>query len=127
MDEATANVDPETDMLIQKTIRQRFQDCTIITVAHRLHSVIDCDKILVMENGYLKEYDHPHKLLQIVDGMLTQMVKHTGKASEQVLRKVAEETYYGRRSSFQVDSVSLLSAEFAFGGGDEGAEDGKND
>jgi ATP-binding cassette subfamily C (CFTR/MRP) protein 4 len=51
MDEATANCDHLTDNLIQNTIRKKLSDSTTITVAHRLHSVMDCDKILVLEMG----------------------------------------------------------------------------
>ncbi|CAL8111094.1 unnamed protein product [Orchesella dallaii] len=109
MDEATANVDPETDMLIQKTIRSKFADCSIITVAHRLNSIIDCDRVLVLDKGILKEYDHPHILLQMPNGMFTGMVNTTGKSNSALLMRIAAETYNGRRSSFKVDTLSILS------------------
>ena len=68
MDEATASIDSETDAFIQTMIRNKFQDCTILTIAHRLHTVIDYDKILVLEAGKNMEYDTPQRLLQQQEG-----------------------------------------------------------
>merc|ERR1719410_2744693 len=63
IDEATANVDPRTDNLIQKTIRTEFKECTVITIAHRLNTIIDSDRIGVMSNGKILEIDSPKNLL----------------------------------------------------------------
>ncbi|BES95625.1 Multidrug resistance-associated protein [Nesidiocoris tenuis] len=93
MDEATANVDPKTDDLIQKTIRRKFSQCTVLTIAHRLNTVMDCDKILVMSAGSMVEFDHPHTLLQNSEGHLTAMVSQTGKATEETLRNIAASNF----------------------------------
>ncbi|KAF5273657.1 hypothetical protein FQR65_LT04657 [Abscondita terminalis] len=93
MDEATANVDHQTDALIQNTIRQNFEDCTVLTIAHRLNTVMDSDKVLVMDAGRAVEFGHPYELLQVPDGYFSKMLKETGSGMESKLRKIAEECY----------------------------------
>ena len=63
LDEATANVDIETDSLIQKSIREKFKDCTVLTIAHRLATIQDSDVILVMADGKIKRHGHPSNVL----------------------------------------------------------------
>ncbi|XP_063977971.1 probable multidrug resistance-associated protein lethal(2)03659 [Diachasmimorpha longicaudata] len=93
LDEATANVDPRTDELIQKTIRSKFAECTVLTIAHRLNTVMDSDRILLMDAGQVVEFDHPHILLQDETGYLSSMVKETGKMMQNVLTAVAKQNY----------------------------------
>nr|XP_013101686.1 unnamed protein product [Stomoxys calcitrans]XP_013101693.1 unnamed protein product [Stomoxys calcitrans]XP_013101700.1 unnamed protein product [Stomoxys calcitrans] len=93
LDEATANVDPQTDALIQRAIRIKFKHCTVLTVAHRLQTVMDSDRILVMDAGQAKEFDVPHLLLKNPNGALRQMVEATGEA--ETLKKIASKTYHG--------------------------------
>lgn len=93
LDEATANVDPQTDALIQKTIREKFKKCTVLTVAHRLHTVMDSDRILVMDAGEAREFDVPHILLQQEGGVLRDMVEATGPSESESLKRIAAETY----------------------------------
>ena len=64
LDEATANVDLETDSLIQKTIREKFKDCTMLTIAHRLATIADSDKIIVMKDGLIHEEGKPDYILK---------------------------------------------------------------
>ena len=63
MDEATASIDSETDNFIQKMIRSKFEGVTMLTIAHRLHTIVDSTKICVMDGGYVGEYDTPEVLL----------------------------------------------------------------
>ncbi|XP_061925145.1 ATP-binding cassette sub-family C member 4-like [Entelurus aequoreus] len=97
IDEATANVDPRTDSLIQQTIRDRFQECTVLTIAHRLNTIIDCDKILVLDAGKVQEYDEPYVLLQNEDGLFYQMVQQTGRVEAASLLNTATQVHMNKR------------------------------
>uniref|UniRef100_A0A668S4I0 Multidrug resistance-associated protein 4 n=1 Tax=Oreochromis aureus TaxID=47969 RepID=A0A668S4I0_OREAU len=88
IDEATANVDPRTDELIQKTIRDKFEESTVITIAHRLNTIIDSDRILVLESGTIQEFDHPYTLLQNKEGALYRMVQQMGQAESASLLEI---------------------------------------
>ena len=98
MDEATANVDQETDSIIQRTIKTRFCDCTVITVAHRLNTIIDMDKVLVMDKGRVVEFDEPHQLLQNPHGFFYAMVRQTGPDFERMLHQMAKDHYFKRHA-----------------------------
>ncbi|KAF9666513.1 hypothetical protein SADUNF_Sadunf16G0236900 [Salix dunnii] len=74
LDEATASVDTSTDNLIQQTLRQHFSDCTVITIAHRVTSVLDSDMVLLLSHGLLEEYDSPARLLENKASSFAQLV-----------------------------------------------------
>ncbi|NXK85455.1 MRP7 protein, partial [Formicarius rufipectus] len=76
IDEATASVDQKTDQLLQQTIRQRFADKTVLTIAHRLNTILDSDRVLVMQAGRVAELDSPTRLSQ-KDGSLFQRLLHS--------------------------------------------------
>lgn len=90
LDEATANVDPDTDGLIQETIREKFRNCTVMTIAHRLNTVMDSDRILVMNFGKVEEFDTPLNLLDIEGGIFSEMVKATGPNESKNLIQLAK-------------------------------------
>ena len=75
MDEATANVDLETDKLIQNVVRTAFKDFTILTIAHRIDTILDSDRIMVLDQGRLIEWDSPDKLLSREDSIFSSLVK----------------------------------------------------
>ncbi|KAH8522074.1 hypothetical protein Peur_040634 [Populus x canadensis] len=75
LDEATASIDNATDSLLQKTIRAEFADCTVITVAHRIPTVMDCTMVLAISDGKLVEYDEPLKLMNKEGSLFGQLVK----------------------------------------------------
>lgn len=86
LDEATSAVDKATDALIQRSIREEFQDSTLIVIAHRLSTIVDFDRILVMSEGKGVEYDTPKVLVETVDGVFRGMVESSGEA--EVLREI---------------------------------------
>lgn len=103
LDEATANVDIETDNFIQKKIIEKFADCTVVTIAHRLITIAHYDSVVVMDNGKMVEYDSPYALLtekigdsRITkhDGLFADMVKSTGKNMSKKIFEVAREAFY---------------------------------
>lgn len=105
LDEATANVDFETDNFIQEKIMEKFKDVTIFTIAHRLSTVAHYDKVLVMDKGQVVEFDHPYKLLvnSIGDNTITKkngvfasMVRETGTRQTAVIFQIAKFSYHAR-------------------------------
>ena len=82
LDEATAAVDLETDDLIQATIKREFSTCTIITIAHRLNTIMDSHKVVVMDDGHVREFDTPDNLLQTQDSVFLSMAREAGLAPQ---------------------------------------------
>uniref|UniRef100_A0A8B9RLN9 ABC-type glutathione-S-conjugate transporter n=1 Tax=Astyanax mexicanus TaxID=7994 RepID=A0A8B9RLN9_ASTMX len=79
LDEATAAVDLETDTLIQSTIRSQFEDCTVLTIAHRLNTIMDYTKVIVMDKGHIAEMDTPANLIA-QRGQFYRMCREAGLA-----------------------------------------------
>ncbi|KAJ3032006.1 UNVERIFIED_CONTAM: hypothetical protein HDU68_009107 [Siphonaria sp. JEL0065] len=87
LDECTASVDMATDALIQTTIQEEFKNATTLTIAHRLNTIINSTKILVLGEGQLLEYDTPHNLLiENRESQFSKMVDETGEANAALLR-----------------------------------------
>lgn len=125
--EATSAVDIQTDLLIQETIKKNFANCTVLMIAHRLNTIIECDKILVMEDGRVVEFEHPTKLIENKDGYFHSLVKQSGPDAVARLKIMLREhgqtvdgeppivseqpessARAGRRTSFAGDLVEAL-------------------
>jgi ABC-type multidrug transport system ATPase subunit len=116
VDEATASVDTETDALIQQTIRSEFATRTVLTIAHRLNTIMDSDRVMVMDHGKIVEFDAPLTLLQqsqamqrndnnnnnnnttgqvamATSGYFAKLVAHTGQQSAEYLLQLARDAH----------------------------------
>ena len=82
-----------TDLFIQDAIRDKFSHCTVMTIAHRLHTIMDSDRVLVLDAGNLVEFDEPHLLLQNEQSLFSNMVKMTGKSMAHNLKEMARLSY----------------------------------
>lgn len=97
-DEATASVDSETDALIQRTIRREFKHCTVLTIAHRINTIMDSTRVLVMEDGRVKEYDTVPTLVGRQDSTFRAMVVEAGlEGSASVSRSASGANLEGER------------------------------
>lgn len=85
--------------MIQRTIREKFAECTVLTVAHRLHTIMDSDRVMVMDAGKLVEFNEPYKLLQNQLGLFYGMVEALGAEEFKQLSIVASKKHL----SFQDD------------------------
>lgn len=110
LDEATANVDLETDSVIQQTIRDQFAHCTTLTIAHRLNTIIDSDRILVLDHGRVEEYDSPANLVLKQDSIFNSLIAETGPANARALRNLALESSKDDEADNNEDSVVRLQS-----------------
>ncbi|KAK9888514.1 hypothetical protein WA026_000765 [Henosepilachna vigintioctopunctata] len=86
LDEATANMDKETEKEINTKIKEIFQDCTLLIIAHRMETILDCDKVIVMDQGEIIEYDSPLTLAQNENSKFYGIIKRTGALSTYLSR-----------------------------------------
>lgn len=99
LDEATASIDYKSDAMIQNTIREEFGNSTILTIAHRLRSIIDYDRILVMDAGKVVEYDDPYVLIADKSSLFYSMCENSGELD--VLTQLAKESFVAKKNKSQ--------------------------
>jgi ABC-type multidrug transport system fused ATPase/permease subunit len=78
MDEATANIDVRTEEFIQNAVKTSFKNVTVITIAHRIKTIIDYDRIMVLDAGEVKEFDTPDNLIQNKNSIFYQLYNESG-------------------------------------------------
>jgi ABC-type multidrug transport system fused ATPase/permease subunit len=98
MDEATANVDLETDRIIQRTIRKKFKASTLFTIAHRLDTIIAYDEVWVMKDGELIERGHPFVLAADSLSVFSELIQHSGDKKDSLIEE-AERAYHKARQT----------------------------
>lgn len=103
MDEATSNIDPNTDLKIQEVIKERFSNSTIVTIAHRLNTIIQYDRIFVLDQGELVEQGAPIDLLN-TDTVFRAMVRENGRVFEEKMRRCAQNLDQSIVEEFSVDN-----------------------
>jgi len=124
MDEATASIDYATDSAIQETIRELTS--TIITIAHRLQTIADYDKVLVLDKGEIVEYGHPWELMKKADGSFRSMCDMSG--DYETLAKIAKKAYKAKQlvDVDEGDEQSETTTAEGSRTGDEGKKDGES-
>lgn len=110
-DEATASVDSETDALIQKTIRREFKDCTVLTIAHRINTILDSTKVLVMEDGIVKEFASVPSLMSRQGSSFRAMVVEAGLEGSAMSRGASGLTLNAMENDSDKDKRSRLRPE----------------
>ena len=90
LDEATASLDLRTDHLIQRTIQTSFASCTVLTIAHRINSVMDYDKVLVLDQGQVVEMGTHQELLD-KEGKYSNLWRHQQETDRKQEKKAEEE------------------------------------
>jgi ABC-type multidrug transport system ATPase subunit len=106
MDEPTAHIDPDTDAKLQKVIREDFSGATLVTIAHRLHTVADFDRIVVMGAGTAMECGAPSALLTAGDGHFASMVRMLGRDAAATIMQKARSAHKANRGPS--DTASAL-------------------
>ena len=103
LDEATSSVDFATDALMQSVIKEAFADATILVIAHRINTIIECDKILSMADGQVAEYAHPHELLEKNEsGIFKSLVLELGPQTSEVLIERAAAAYKDKKMNTEM-------------------------
>jgi ATP-binding cassette subfamily C (CFTR/MRP) protein 1 len=97
LDEATASIDNETDAILQGAIREVFTEATVLTIAHRLHTIMDSSRVMLFDQGELKEFAEPEELLGDSDSLFSKLVDDAGSASE-TLREMSRAASAVRKS-----------------------------
>uniref|UniRef100_A0A8C3W8H5 Multidrug resistance-associated protein 4 n=1 Tax=Catagonus wagneri TaxID=51154 RepID=A0A8C3W8H5_9CETA len=108
IDKATSNVDPRTDEFIKKNIREKFAQCTVLTITNRLSTIIDSESVMVLDSGRQIEYNQPYQLLQNRNSLFSKMVQQVGEAEASALTETAKQVSFKQRIVVKVHFCGSL-------------------